>query len=65
MAKAAKVCCLLGMEPDPLVLLHYHQLSVFQLLYYLSLAILELALETDLELRDLLASVSWDSRPVP
>jgi hypothetical protein len=44
MAKAAKFCCLLGLEHGPLVLLHYHQFAVFQLLHCLSLAVLELAL---------------------
>jgi hypothetical protein len=37
----------------PLIPLHYHQLSVSKLLHYLNLAVLELALLTDFDLRDL------------
>ena len=59
MAKAAEFCCFQELGPAPLVLLHYHQLSVFQLLHCLSLAVLELALQTVFELRDLYTSVSW------
>jgi hypothetical protein len=44
MTKAAEFCWLLGLELGPLVILHYHQLSVFQLLHCLILADLELAL---------------------
>ena len=55
MTKAAEFCCLLGLEHALLVLLHYHQLSVFQLLHCLSLAILELVQTTDIEGRDRLA----------
>jgi hypothetical protein len=58
MAEAAKFCCLLRLEHGPLVLFHHHQLSVFQFLHCLSLAVLEFALYTDLELRDLHSSVS-------
>ena len=43
MAEAAEFCCLLGLEHGPLVLLHHHQLSVFQHLRCLRLAVLELA----------------------
>ena len=50
MADAAEFCCLKELEHGPLVLLHYHQLSVFQLLHCLSLAILELALQIELKL---------------
>ena len=53
MAKATEFCCLLELEHSPLVLLHYHQLSVFQLLHCISLAVMELALQTDIELRGL------------
>ena len=53
MAKAAEFCCLVELEHGPLILLHYHQLSVFQLLHCLSLGVLELVLQTDFELRDL------------
>ena len=41
----------------PLVLLHYHQLSVLQLLHCLTLGVLELALWTHFELKDLYASL--------
>ena len=34
-------------------LLYYHQLCVFQHLHYLSLALLELALKTEIKFRDL------------
>jgi hypothetical protein len=44
MAKAAELYCLLGLEHGPLVLLHHHQLSIFQLPHYLNLGVLELAL---------------------
>jgi hypothetical protein len=44
MAEAAQFCCLLELEHDPLVLLYYHQFSVFQLLHCLRLAVLELVL---------------------
>ena len=37
----------IGMERGPLNLLHYHLLSVFQLLHCQSLVVLELASETD------------------
>ena len=53
MAKAAvEFCCLQELEHGPLVLLNNHQLSVLQLLHYLRLAVLDLALEIDLERRD-------------
>ena len=52
MAEAAEFCCLQELEHDPLVLLHCHWLSVFQILHCLSLAILDLALQIDLEHRD-------------
>jgi hypothetical protein len=42
--KLPEFCCLLRLEHGPLVLVYYHQLSVFQLLNCLSLAVLELAL---------------------
>ena len=38
MDKAAKFCCLPWLEHGPFVLLHYYQLSIFQLLHCLSLA---------------------------
>ena len=44
MAGAAEFWCLQELEHDPLVLLHYHWLYVFQILHCLSLAILVLAL---------------------
>jgi hypothetical protein len=53
MAKAAKFCYVLELEHAHPVLLYHHQLSVFQLLHCLSLAVLELALQIDLEFRDL------------
>jgi hypothetical protein len=53
MAETAEFCCLQELEHGPLVLLHYHQLSVLQLLHCLSLAVLDLALQIDFELRDL------------
>jgi hypothetical protein len=61
-AKAAEFYFLLGLEHDLLVQLHHHQLSVFLLLYCLSLDFLKLALWIDLELRDLYGFVSecWD-----
>ena len=58
MVEAVQFCCLLELKHGPLFLLYYHQLSVFQLLHCLSLAVLELALWIDLELRDLHGSVS-------
>lgn len=42
MAKAAELCCLPGLNMAPLF--YYHQLSAFQLLHCLSLAVLELTL---------------------
>ena len=46
--KASEFCYLLELEysalPHPLVLLHYHKLSVIQLFHCLSLAVLELTL---------------------
>ena len=54
MAKPTMFSCLLGMEhaPNPHPLFYY-QLSVFQLPHCLGLAVLELALKIDLELRNL------------
>ena len=43
MAKAAEFWCLLDLGHVPIVLLHYHQVYVFQLLHCLSLGVLELA----------------------
>ena len=37
-------CCLQELEHDPLVLLHYHWLYVFQIFHCLSLAVLDLSL---------------------
>jgi hypothetical protein len=44
MAEAVEFYCLLDLQHSPLVLSHYRQLSVFQLLHCLSLAVVELAL---------------------
>ena len=52
MAEAAEFCCLQELEHDPLVLLHCHWLSVFQLLHCLSLALLDLSLKIGLERGD-------------
>jgi hypothetical protein len=52
MAEAAEFCCLQELEHDPLALLHYHWLYVFKILHCLSLAILVLAVDIDLERRD-------------
>ena len=51
-----RVLLLAGAGTQPF--LFYYELSVFQLPHWLSLAVLELALKIDLELRDLRASVS-------
>ena len=53
MAEAAELCYLQELEHDPLVLLHYHWLSVFQILHCLNLAVPDLVLYIDLEFRDL------------
>jgi hypothetical protein len=60
MAEAALFRCLQELEhaPSPLF---YYQLSVFWLPLYLSLAVMELALYIDLELRDLHGSVSCNA----
>jgi hypothetical protein len=55
-AGAPEFCYLLRLECGPF--LFYYQLYVFQLLPSLSLAVLELALNIDLELRDMCGSVS-------
>jgi hypothetical protein len=52
MAEAVEFCFLQELEHDPLVLLHYHWLYVFQILHFLNLAFLDLALQIDLEYRD-------------
>lgn len=50
-----------GQEHSPLVLVHLHQLSIFNdFLHYLTLAVLELVLYTDFELRDLSACLLND-----
>lgn len=41
---SAKFCCLQEVEHGPLVLLHYYYLSVFKLLYCLSLTVLDIAM---------------------
>ena len=53
MTEVAEFCWLLGLEHFLLFLLYYHQLCVVQLLHYLSLTVLELALKTEFEFRDL------------
>jgi hypothetical protein len=60
MAEAAEFCCLQELEHDLLVLLHYHWLYVFQILHCLSLAVLDLALQIDLEGRGEISM--WASR---
>ena len=55
-----QVLLLAGAGKCPLVLLHHHQISIFNdFTHCLSLVVLEFALSTDLELRDLQGSVFW------
>ena len=53
MTNADAFCCFLGLELGPIVILHYHHLSIFQLLHCLSLDVLQLLLQTDFEISDL------------